>query len=264
MKLDVIYTALSPISHNSDETLSTVSPFRRQKVNYNNEIIDIPVLSGNSFRGVWRRIGAKHLIESLNIEKIDAKLYHLLFAGGALTGSTEDEQIQHKRKIRELVPFLSVFGSSMGNFMLSGKLSSGFGYVISEETEQFTNEKSNRSVYEFLSTEFYTRREDFETENDSETADTIQMKYETEVLISGTKIKQTLIFKDFNGLELGCFMNILQIWKNQGAVIGGVNRVGHGRVDFNIDFDKYKEYIEKYENFLADNYDTIKDFLVML
>lgn len=264
MKLDIKYKALSPISHNGDEVLSTVSPFRRQKVDYNDEIIDIPVLSGNGFRGVWRRIGAKHLLDSLGIENINPDLYHMLFAGGALTGSTEEEQVLYKREIREKVPFLSVFGSAMGNFMLSGKLSSGFGYVISEETKTFTGIESERSIYEYLSTEFYTRRDDYEAGSAEDVADTVQMKYETEVLIAGTELLQTVILKDCTELEIGCFMNILQLWKKDGAIIGGVARVGHGRVEFDIDFDNYREQIEEYNSYIQENKETIKQYILGL
>jgi hypothetical protein len=265
MKLDIRYKALSPISHNGDEVLSTVSPFRRQKVDYAGNIIDIPVLSGNGFRGNWRRIGAKHLLDNLGIEKVSPDLYHMLFAGGALTGSTEDEQVTYKKEIRRLMPFLSVFGSAMGSFMLSGKLSSGFGYVISEETEQFTGIKSNRTIYEFLSTEFYTRREDYEADRGDEIPEkTVQMKYETEVLIAGTEIMQTVILKSCTDIEIGCFMNILQQWQKEGAIIGGVARAGHGRVDFDIDFSEYQDKIYKYNDYIKENTQEISSFLTGL
>jgi len=251
MKLDIRYKALSPISHNGDEVLSTVSPFRRQKVNYEENIIDIPVLSGNGFRGNWRRIGAKHLLDNLGVEKVSPDLYHMLFAGGALTGSTEDEQVTYKKEIRRLIPFLSVFGSAMGNFMLSGKLSSGFGYVISQETVKFTGIESNRTIYEFLSTEFYTRREDYEAD-------------ETEVLIAGTEIMQTVILKSCTDIEIGCFMSILQNWEKEGAIVGGVSRAGHGRVEFNIDFNIFQKEIEAYQTHLKENKEIIKEFIIGL
>jgi CRISPR/Cas system-associated protein Cas7 (RAMP superfamily) len=95
IKKNIVYTALSPLSHNGDETLSTTAPFRRQTVLFNNEIIEIPVISGNSIRGIWRRLGAKYLIEKIGLkeEEISAELYHKLFTGGSLNSSVDHAQI---------------------------------------------------------------------------------------------------------------------------------------------------------------------------
>lgn len=265
MKLNIKYAAVSPISHNGDEILSTIAPFRRQKINYNGEIIDVPAVSGNSFRGVWRRLGADILMKLLGLEKVKPELYHILFAGGALEGSNEDEQVLFKREIREKIPFLSVFGSAINTFILEGKLSSGFGYVVSKECEQMTDIKSERSIYEFLSTEFYTRREDYEAEKNEVVDGTVQMKYECETLIAGTELQQTLILKSDKDNEIGCFMSILKEWNDNGAVIGGVSRAGHGRVKIEgINFDDYKDQIEGYKKYCIDNAEIIKELLLKL
>ena len=41
IKENILYTALSPISHNGDETLSNTVPFRRQTIVVENEIEEV-------------------------------------------------------------------------------------------------------------------------------------------------------------------------------------------------------------------------------
>jgi hypothetical protein len=259
-RLNIIYEATSPISHGGDETLSNISPFRRSKMNLKGKIIDLPVVTGNSIRGVWRRLGMIELLKLIELEKdsLNIATYHLLFTGGSLTAGSEDTQTLRKREIREILPFLSIFGSAITNDMLAGKLSSGILYPVSFETEEITSIPEEKSIYEFISTEFFTRKDDFE---EDEKTGTNQMIYETEVMIAGTKFFQDVTLKNVNEIEQGAFFHMLEIFQKN-SVIGGKNNVGHGRIKFDFDFEKERENINKYVNFVIENKEKIKDYII--
>lgn len=265
IKENIIYKALSPLSHNGDETLSTTAPFRRQTVLFNDEIIEIPVISGNSIRGIWRRIGAKYLLEKLGIkeEEITAELYHKLFTGGSLNSSVDHAQITYRREVRKLIPFLSIFGSALDSFILKGKIVSSFLYPVSAETEQFTGIKSEKEIYGCLGIEFYTRRDDYEEKKDKIIEKSDQMKYEGEVIIPGTELSQLIILDSHHENEIGCFMQIIKDFSEK-PIIGGVSRAGHGQVSISLDYKCYEKEIEAYNNFLTENKEEIKELLLKL
>lgn len=265
IKEKILYTALSPISHNSDETLSNTVPFRRQTIVVDNEIEEVPVISGNSIRGIWRRIGAEHLLKSVGLSQEECKvdLYHKLFTGGSLNSSADDIQITFRREVRAKVPFLSIFGTALDSFILKGKLICGFMYPVCRQTAKYTGIESDKDVYEFISSEFYTRRDDYEEAQDEIIEKSNQMIYDGEVLITGTRFNQVVILDTSHSIEIGCFFNILKCFSEK-PFIGGVSRAGHGQVDFDIDFSKYEKEIKEYNDFLEENKEDIKNFLMNL
>lgn len=262
---NVRYKALSPISHNGDETLSNTVPFRRQSIVVDSEVEEVPVISGNSIRGIWRRIGARHLLDTLGIneDECSVDLYHKLATGGSLSSSKDDIQALYRREVREKVPFLSIFGTALDSFILKGKIISGFLYPICKQTQKYTAIKTDDDIYKFISTEFYTRKDDYEEACGEELEKSDQMIYEGEVLIAGTEFNQTLIIDSPHPREIGCFFKIMQLFKEK-PFIGGVSRAGHGQVEFDIDFSKYEKEIKDYENYLEENKEELKEFLLKL
>ena len=265
IKENILYTALSPISHNGDETLSNTVPFRRQTIVVGDEVEEVPVISGNSIRGIWRRLGAQHLLDAVGLTQEECKvdLYHKLFTGGSLNSSSDDIQVTFRREVRAKVPFLSIFGTALDSFILKGKLICSFMYPVCRQTTKYTGIESEKDVYEFISSEFYTRRDDYEEQQDEVIDKSNQMIYDGEVLIAGTKFNQILILDTPHSIEIGCFFNILKLFKEK-PFIGGVSRAGHGQVDFNLDFSKYEKEINEYNEFLKENKEDIKSFLIGL
>lgn len=262
VKLEVYYRADEYISHGDEENLSTITPFRRQKVMYEGDLIEIPIVTGNSVRGKLRRIASKRLLDILNVKSLSPKLYHVLFTGGALTDAEEVVDVGFIKKTRRLLPCLSLFGAAVGNVIISGRISVGFVFPIGKETEKFTGEKSEHSVFEFLELVFYTRKEDYEHEESStEISETAQMKYEIETLVPGTRFKQYIVLATNDEIELACFRDTWEQFAKDPR-LGGQSRVGHGRVTIehvtNLDSlpssEKYLEYVQK-------NAQEIKEFL---
>lgn len=248
----------SPLSHNSDESLGVDTKFRRISVITDNGKVErIPVYSGNAFRGILRRIGAKHLCDTLGLKEISDKLYYALFSGGGLQKGSSQNYIEvgKIREMRKKVPFLSIFGTAFQNQITQGKLKIGMLIPVSKETQQITEESSTTSVWELTEEIFYTRKDDKEDAEKKEQAH--QMKYSIECIIPGTKFYQRIDIESEDPVEIGCLSNAMNILIEKGK-LGGKSGVGHGEVSFlyspklpspkpYIDFiEKEKEEIVEY------------------
>lgn len=251
MKWEAKITALAPISHNDEASLSTTTPFRRIKVDVDGKIEHIPVYTGNAWRGILRRHAAADFVKTLEIDKLTQKQYHILFTGGMLDqGSSGDIDLEFKRKLREMIPFMSVFGGATGNTVIQGKLIVGMLFPIAMETSQFTGIDSDRSIFEFLDTIFYTHRDDREIE--AEVNETVQMKYEIEVLVPGTVLVGEIILQTDDEIEKSAFGAALRSWLRD-PYLGGRSAVGHGKIK--VEFDPadipdpkpYHEYLQEHK-----------------
>lgn len=227
--LELQYVAKSFISHGDEENLSTIMPFRRQKTIYNGKFVDIPVITGNSVRGKLRRIGARDLLKRLGIGLVSQRLYHLLHSGGALESTGDVIDVGRVKRIRRLLPLISLFGGSLDNQLIPGRLDVGFVVPIGRETYRLTGIKSETSVFEYLELAFYTRKEDYEP-NEGEQVQTAQMKYEVEVLVPGTPLYQRIFLKTDEQIELACFNAIVTKFLEY-PTFGSNSRVGHGLVE---------------------------------
>jgi len=257
-KYQLNYTAVSPISHGDEMTLSVISPFRKQKIYHEGKYIDVPVVSGNSMRGGGlRRLAIKRMLEMLDVpvESLSQSCYYFLLNGGALTSGGVETDVDKTLTIRSKLPLISLLGSATGNIMLSGRISVGLIYVVGKETKQLTNIESDNSVNKFLDTIFYTRKDDYEKEKVDKTS---QMKYESEVLIPGTPLSQYIYLYTNSELEQSAFGFMMNVFKEK-PQLGGKANVGHGFVDVSCDkeFPDDKTFID----FLNENKEDIKDYL---
>lgn len=247
---------LSPLMHFGDERIGATQTMRTMKFEYNGEFIDIPVFSGNAFRGELRRIAMRDYLEKLGVseEGISAKLYHLLFTGGSLTSGGRFGEIGEKREMRRLCPPLSLFGSAIGDQIPEGKMKVGIFKTVCKETEDYTGIKSDISFYDMLENIFYTRRDDLKSKDFNITEDTVnkenpvQMKYEMQGLSSGSKLVSRIIIENSNEIEESCFNSIIDKFKEV-PFIGGKSATGHGEVEVNWtntnDSNIYYKYLEE-------------------
>lgn len=253
-----IITLLSPLAHNSDESCGTDTKFRRMKILHDGKTLQIPIYSGNALRGILRRLIAKDFFERIGIEKLSDKLYYTFFCGGSLEkGSSQDYiEVGKKLELRETIPFISLFGSAIHNQIMQGKLQVGMAVPIAKETEKMTKKESTKSIWELTDEIFYTRRDDLEDkENDSQVQ---QMKYNIEVLISGTQLFHEFVLQDVNEVELSCFGHVIDLWKSD-PILGGKAGTGHGKVElaYMPEFPNSKIYLD----FLNENKDKIKEYI---
>ena len=89
----------------------------------NGAVANIPVISGNSFRGRCRRAMAQDLCERVGVQpgQLDLQITHLLFVGGGLAKGALNTLLPEMRSdLRNLLPGLSVFGGSILGTLTEG------------------------------------------------------------------------------------------------------------------------------------------------
>ncbi len=112
------------------------------------EVIQVPVILGNGFRGVLRDIMTYVFLEKVveaartdasnnNID-VDARVLLLMLTGGVLRRRVEEQvtgrNIENLRKRVELLPPLSIMGFALSNVMIPSKIKVSVFYPILNET----------------------------------------------------------------------------------------------------------------------------------
>ena len=229
-----------PSFKNTDKTL------------FKSDSVYVPIISGNSVRGIMRRLIMRDFVELIGLEKekrgIPKTLYHQMFTGGNITESSSDEDIANREKILNLCPPLAVLGSAIGNQTITGKAK------IEGLTPQCLEcSTGNKTYWEFMGRQFATRLDSSKYENEisieGEQEATSQMKYEYEVFIPGTRFNGQVVCLSKEPLVVSTFWRMLKLWKEAGYV-GGLGRVGLGRLDISIEIPEdadalYLAHLEK-------------------
>lgn len=170
--------ALTSISH-IGSVHGIHSKLRREKVvQPDGSVEEVPIISGNSLRGILRDRGMLHMLrclgygvdeESGEVRGLNLPAFYFLFSGGALTKvSGRGLDIDEARRWRDLIPLVALFGGAMGNQIMPGKAKIGKAIPICEETahllpERFVigdNGNKVESIWEYCQEEAYTRRDD--------------------------------------------------------------------------------------------------------
>ena len=257
LKYDVTMVLQSPLAHNDEQALSTTTPFRKLKLVVDGKPLDVPVYTGNAFRGLLRREAARAFVERVGIQELTDRQYHILYTGGMLEkGAGGDVLIAFKREFRKHIPFISLFGGSTGNTIIEGRMEIGMLYPVCKETTKYTQKEADKSCYELLQPIFYTHRDDRE---DGQT--TVQMKYEVECLIPGTVLVSRIVLNTASPLEQAVFGATIRGWLNN-PVLGGKSSVGHGLVA--AEFVPGVPAGEAYYKYLDENKDAIKAFVELI
>lgn len=84
--------------------------------------------SGNSVRGIMRRLVMYDYVKRCGIQKMSKSNYHMLFTGGVLNESTMYEDLDKRERLIDLCPMLGVFGAAIGNMTIEGSMSVGMVY----------------------------------------------------------------------------------------------------------------------------------------
>lgn len=275
-------TALTSVSHIGD-TYGINAKLRREKIVTPDGVKEIPIISGNSLRGILRDRGMLHMLKVLGygvdsetgqVQGLSLAAFYFLFSGGALTKtSSRGIDIDEARRWRELIPLVALFGGAMGNQIMPGKLKVGKAIPICEETanllpEQFINGAGERTIWEMVQEEAYTRRDDEKNETlrqliapevrglleasareerskkgtdldiAGETGQKQQMRYFVETLVAGTEFFWELTLDDVTPVEFDALAITLAEF-SKAPYIGGKSGVGLGKVS--IRFDKWIE-----------------------
>jgi len=174
-----VMTALASISH-IGMTHGINAKLRREKVvQPDGSVEEVPIISGNSLRGILRDRGMLHMLQHLGygvdeesgeVRGLSLAAFYFLFSGGALTNTgSRGLDVDQARQWRELIPLVALFGGAMGNQIMPGKAKIGKAIPICKETahllpERFVDEDALESVWELCQEESYTRRDDEKSE----------------------------------------------------------------------------------------------------
>src|SRR3990167_3880206 len=137
-------TLLTSCSHIGD-THGVNAKLRREKVAQpDGTVEEVPIISGNSLRGILRDVGMLHMLRHLGygvneetgeVQGLNLPAFYFLLSGGSLTSTGKlGIDIDEARKWRDLIPLVSIFGGAMGNQIMPGKLSIGKAIPICAET----------------------------------------------------------------------------------------------------------------------------------
>jgi len=263
-KITGTWKALSPISHNADTSLSTTTLFRKQKmITAENDVVDVPMITGNGIRGLMRRLLMKDLMLQLGVSpgQLAPDFYYILFSGGFIAKGANGRYnlVGLKQKIREYIPALSVLGTAFGAQTMDGKCDIGIAYPLCSEIKHIINGQVPEKYFEntfwvYLDEIFYTRHDDLEEDNDTVT----QMKYEIESLAPGTYFYHEIIDKTDTKLEAACLQRLIKLFIKNG-IVGGKKAIGHGKIECNYnDLDSLPDE-EIYLDFVKDNKDKIDE-----
>jgi CRISPR type IV-associated protein Csf2 len=267
-KFEGIARALSAVSHLGDSAGGTTSIFRREKVLCGGRVLEMPIISGNAFRGQLRDHGMRFMLRELGDPELSPPAFHFLTSGGTLTkDSGRGLDIGQARRLRGLIPLVGVFGGACGRQILEGKLQVGKWYPVCAEMREFlpphyrSLPESELSIYEMTDVHSFTRTDDAKSEkwqkhlpapqrtlleapkvkvakDGTEVAEkpgvAQQMRYSQEVLIAGTKFYCWIALQDVNDLEYEAFASALIEW-SKAPFVGGQSRHGCGEVELKFD-----------------------------
>jgi hypothetical protein len=227
------------------------------KVNYEKYYDTVPVISGNSIRGILRRLLMYDFCKHTGIDKLEKKIYHQLFTGGNLTGSTAQEKIGEREKFQKMCPPIWLLGAATEGQILEGELKVGRAKLKCKE-----NENGNISYWELIEMDFGTRLDSSKNEDTIKIAgfqeETSQMLYQNEMIVSGAEFEHVFVLQnENNSLLQSCFWRMIELFK-ENNFIGGNSARGYGMIEIPIQIPKNAS--EEYLEYLNSNKDEIKKY----
>jgi len=234
-------TALSSI-HHGDQTRGVLTLLRRELLILpDGSSVEVPVISGNTFRGRLRRVAEELLREVLDYEgQLSPAAAHALRGGGSLVRTTR-EPLSGARlvRIRELLPPIGIFGAAGGGAIIDGALTVHKVIPHVRETNHLTEASATGSALDLPQVESYTRQDDCGTRDfavlcpDGGDGPAPQMLFRLETFPAGTVFSAGLSLRRPSLLDLAFFVELLERFAEDGH-LGGRVGIGHGRVRLDL------------------------------
>lgn len=189
----------------------------------------VPVISGNSIRGMLRRAAMYDFCQLAGITNIAPNIYHQLFTGGTINDSTGFEDIGKRAEMISMCPMMGLFGSAVGNQTLQGELK-----VSQAKLQCAENGTGKLSYHDQVEIVFATRLDSSKLENEvmieGKDEETHQMKYEYEVFAVGSSFNHGFACTSDKPLLISAFWRLLKLFKDD-PFITAKGSVGHGEID---------------------------------
>jgi hypothetical protein len=253
-------TAVSSIAHGG-ETRGTVTLLRRELIRQpDGQAVLVPLISGNSFRGVLRRLGEDLLRDVLAYEgKLGLAAAHALRGGGALAKTSREPLSGHRlQRLRALIPQIGVFGCAGGGTIISGCLQAGkvMPHVI-ECGHLFPVPAAAPGAFAATQIETYVRHDDTASHGfagvisptptgpdghpdlsqlpaEDAQPGSMLMLYRIETFPAGTGFSTWLRLTRASPLEAAFFCDVLGRFQASGT-LGGRAAIGHGLVKADLE-----------------------------
>lgn len=268
-------TAKEPLAHFAEGDDSNNSKLRRLVVMYNGQPIAVPAISGNSFRGIWRRLLASDLLArvGLSFDAVGPRVTYLLTSGFGLEAAdkkakkgkgeetppapTSSLQIGDRETLRKNLPMVSLLGTSYGNSMVEGTVRVGWAIPVCEATAAALGVESNVAPGDLVGETFASRRDDHIVEEKAEKlASAAQMIFRYEYIVPGAVLRQSFGVEAASELEVSCLAYAIALFKER-PFVGGKWASGHGRVeadypDLGVAADIYRAWLDEHKQEVAD------------
>jgi hypothetical protein len=258
VRIDGSIEAVAPIQHGGDEKTGS-TPVLRSITHWDpvtGRHVRLPFISGNAIRGVLRRLVFRDLLGRLGLspDELHPKVYHALFSGGILESTDETAmliELELRRQVRDAIPPLALFGTSVGNQMIPGCLRVRHGMPVCSEYRAYlppklaADPRAEQSVRTFTDVAFATRRDELHAERQGD-EQAIQMKVEYEVFVPGSLFAHGFALVYPSPLEVAALGWVIQLWREQ-PYIGGKAGCGYGELALHYDdvpdHAPYLEYV---------------------
>lgn len=270
IRIEGIAEAIEPIVHGGERTGGTVTEFRREKMRVGNRFEYMPVISANSIAGILRDQCAFWCLDQLDFDQFeDLRSFDLVTGGGALVsaGNAKYVDLFEEHQIRKLLPVVSLFGASVGNRILGGRIDVDRWVPVCVETKMALPEDlwplaETWHIEDLLQEVNFTRRDDKKNRDwqayiapatlheyqheqaaraergDANAAGaSMQMRYGYEALAQGTTFSVGFTLRNPTDVELGVFFGGLGYFYER-PKIGGRGARGFGRVV--LDLHQYR------------------------
>ena len=228
----ITYTMTAPVSH-IGQVASVGAYFNTVRTASG----EIPVITGNSVRGILRDKAADRLLNAYG-QRVSKEVFNVLYSGGNISGAAKND-VARARAVREAFPAVSLFGAGLGTMMMAGMLQCGFLYPVCMETEDITGIKSFVSWHDLMDDIEFTRMDDTkddtrlhhieDIEASSNAKASTQMRFNVQYMAPGTQFVQDIVLLDgITDMEEGCLYAAISDWFAN-PVLGGMSSKGFGR-----------------------------------
>lgn len=241
---DLEIAARAPIAHRGD-LAGTTALLRRMKIVQPDGTFElVPAISGNSLRGVLRRIGEELLREVLDYDGLlPLHVAHLLRNGGSIVKSTAEPLTGRRlHEFRDLIPHVSVFGGAIGSSPISGCLRVGHVLPLIREATpalRYEYEHPLPSSFDVLCLESYSHADDtslgLDTTAESPGPNPL-MRFDIEAFAPGTRFESWVHLDRGSALDHAFAADVLVEFTRRGW-LGGRTASGHGQITAHIDPD---------------------------
>lgn len=231
-------TATSSIVHGGYSAGTKTLLRREQMITPDGELVEIPVISGNSLRGRLRRIGEELLRDTLEYEgDLPLAAAHALRGGGALAKVTgEPLSGARLQRLRAHVPLIAAFGAAAGGRIIDGSLMVGRVIPHLAQTSHLTG-VDGPDVFSATQLETYTRLDEGSTAGfapllpiDGPAAQTPgSMVFHIETFPVGTRFSTWVHLDRATDLTTAFVSDVINEFSQRGA-LGGRRAIGHGQV----------------------------------